>query len=84
MIWSYRPSVLSCMKRSLMSPTVLRRYRTVCTQTAGMDGDEGRVVSSEEGRVDVEAVDPPWDSQLDDAPVMTFQRRVDRIRHMML
>lgn len=58
--------------------TVSLQIRSVCTQTAGLDGDMGRVVPSEEGRVDIEAVDQPWYSQLDDAPVVTFQKKSDR------
>lgn len=44
----------------------------VFTQAAGLDGDIGGMVPSEEGCVHVEAMDPPRYSQLDDAPVMTF------------
>ena len=52
----------------------MREEGAVCTQTAGLDGDEGRVVPREEGRVDVKAVDQPRDAQLHDAPVVTFNR----------
>lgn len=43
------------------------------TQTAGLDGHMWRVVSSEEGCVDVEAVDQSGYSELDDAPVVTLK-----------
>lgn len=42
------------------------------TQAAGLEGDIGGVVPSEEGCVNIKAMDPPRYSQLDDAPVMTF------------
>lgn len=46
-----------------------------CTQAASLDGDMGRVVPSEEGRVNVDAMDKSRDPQLDNAPVMTFSRQ---------
>ncbi|KAF3835823.1 hypothetical protein F7725_028381 [Dissostichus mawsoni] len=37
----------------------------------GLDGDVGRVVPGEEGRVHIEAVDQPRHTESDDAPVVT-------------
>lgn len=48
------------------------------TKTTSLDGDMRRVISSEKGRVNVDAIDVPWDPQLDDAPVMTFMTRQTR------
>lgn len=47
------------------------------TETSGPDGRVGRVVPSEEGRVQVDAVDQARDAELHDAPVMTFNTRAE-------
>lgn len=52
----------------------------VCTQTAGLDGDVGRVVPGEEGRVDLHTVDQPRYPQLDDAPVVTFRKQKHHVK----
>lgn len=44
----------------------------VGTEAGGLDGDVRRVVSSEERRVDIQSMNQTRNSQLNDAPVVTF------------